>query len=140
MDIRKEIEGARGYLEIHCKDSKIADSNHRILDIIAEMDLQHRILKEQFEVTVPRIEKVESQQFFRGNLIKQLQACLANSDVEFKHQAELSPCPFYMCGSDNVTVCGDADGYHVQCHECQTKSPSRPTEFGAREAWNKRTY
>lgn len=50
--------------------------------------------------------------------------------------SELKPCPF--CGGEANTVLRNADDWHVECHDCASKSGTYGFKEYAIEAWNTR--
>ena len=45
-------------------------------------------------------------------------------------------CPF--CGSDELAVEGDADGWKLICDDCRANGQSEETEEDATQLWNQR--
>lgn len=42
------------------------------------------------------------------------------------------------CGSENSTIISKLTGHRVECNQCRSMGPERPTEAEAIAAWNRR--
>ena len=51
---------------------------------------------------------------------------------------DLLPCPF--CGGEANTVLKGSDDWHIECHDCASRSGIYGIRESAIAAWNTRTY
>lgn len=49
---------------------------------------------------------------------------------------DLPGCPF--CGSDNLLVDRDSEGWYLECNGCLAEGPRAPTQAEAERSWTRR--